>query len=243
MATSRPRRIADGTLARPNFPVPIASRSSTIALVPFPMDLSSLPANDLARRCSDANSADAWNEFIQRFQRPIALVVLKVCRDWGAPSPQLVEDLVQETFLRLCADQCRLLRNFNPHDEDSIIGYLKVIARNVTHDHFRASKSQKSGGLLRRFQNEEGTLDFLIDSPGRPNPAESSIRLQEIDRALQAHMPDPITDRDRTIFWLYYRQGYSAREIAAIGTFGLSVKGVEASIHRTTRLLREVMAA
>ena len=205
------------------------------------MDPASLPSNELARLCSEEGSAEAWNEFLARFQRPIALSILRTARMWGAPSTALLDDLVQETFLRLCADDCRLLKRFVPREPDSIVGYLKVIGSNVTHDHFRSQKSQKHGGQMHRFEHPENNLEFLASIPSPANDAERNLRMQEIDNTLQSLMPDPVSDRDRTIFWLYYQQGFSAREIAALPAVPLSVKGVESSIYRSTRLLREVM--
>jgi RNA polymerase sigma-70 factor (ECF subfamily) len=205
------------------------------------MDLSSLPSNGLARLCSDAGSDDAWQEFVRRFQRPVALSVMRTARLWGSRSTDLLDDLVQETFLRLCADNCRLLKSFVPRDHDSIVGFLKVIASNATHDHFRSQNSQKHGGQLHRFEQGENDLEFLISVPGPATDPERILRMQEIDKALQALMPDPVTDRDRTIFWLYFQQGFSAREIAGLPAIHISVKGVESSIHRSTQLLREAM--
>ncbi len=40
------------------------------------------------------------------------------------------------------------------------------------------------------------------------------------------------TPRDRQIFGLYFLQGMTAREIAELPDIGLTVKGVEAVIHR-----------
>jgi len=203
------------------------------------MDLSSLPANDLARLCSDAGSVEAWNEFIRRFKQPISLAILRIRR--GSPSIGLVDDLVQETFLRLCANDCRLLKNFVASEPDSIIRYLRRIAANVACDHFRSEKTRKRGGDLKRVENERGDLDFLIAAPGQENPAEKSLFMGDIDRTLQSFVPHIITERDITIFWLYYEQGFSAREIGAIASFGLGVKGVESSIHRTTKELKEAI--
>jgi RNA polymerase sigma-70 factor (ECF subfamily) len=205
------------------------------------MDLSLLPSNDLARLCSDAGSAEAWDEFVHRFHRVVALSVLRTARLWGSRSPEVVDDLVQDTFLRLCADDCRLLKSFVPREQDSIVGFVKVIAANVTHDHFRSENSQKHGGQLHRFEHPENDLEFLASMPSPANDAERILRMQEIDKALQSLMPDPVTDRDRTIFWLYFQQGFSAREIAGLHGIAISVKGVESSIHRSTLLLRERM--
>ena len=205
------------------------------------MDLSSLPANDLARLCSDAGTIEAWNEFVSRFQRPIARAVLRTSRGWGAPTTSLVDDLVQDTFLRLCADDCRLLRNFVSRQPDSIIGYLKVIATNVTHDYFRAQASRKRGGDLRRVESDSDETASLPATQPHAEAIETGLQIAEIDGVLQSFPSDTVPERDRTIFWLYYRQGFTAREISEIGNLGLTVKGVESSIFRTTSLVRQAV--
>jgi RNA polymerase sigma-70 factor (ECF subfamily) len=206
------------------------------------MDYQALPANELAQICSDAGTPPAWDEFVRRFQRPIALAVSRTARGWGVNSPALIDDLVQETFLRLCAHNARLLKSFTPREPDSIIGFLKVIAANTTHDHLRGENSQKRGGAMERFESPHGNLDTLYAAPGQHDLADKAIQLSEIDRTLQSFIPHTLTERDRTIFWLYFQQGFTARDIAAIATIGLTVKGVESSIHRTTRQLKEALA-
>ena len=49
--------------------------------------------------------------------------------------------------------------------------------------------------------------------------------------------PDP--ERDRMIFWLYFRQGMSTKEIASLPTIGLGTKGVGSVIERLKHGLRE----
>jgi RNA polymerase sigma-70 factor (ECF subfamily) len=205
------------------------------------MDYSSTTANELAGLCADAGNQAAWQEFVHRFQRPIARVVLRTARGWGEPSTSLVDDLVQDTFLRLCIDECRLLRGFVSRQPDSILGYLKVIATNVTHDHFRAQASLKRGGDLRRVESESDETESLPAHARQVTAVEIDLQIDEIDRKMQGFPADVLTERDRTIFWLYYRQGFTARDIGEISAFGLTVKGVESSIHRTTALIKEVM--
>jgi RNA polymerase sigma-70 factor, ECF subfamily len=205
------------------------------------MEYRSASANDLAGWCADVANQAAWQEFVRRFQRPIALVVLRTARGWGEPATALVDDLVQETFLRLCADNCRLLRGFVSRQPDSILGYLKVIAANVAHDHFRAQASLKRGGDLRRVEAETDETESLPAPVQQTNAVEVGLQLAEIDRKMQAFPKDVLSERDRTIFWLYYRQGFTARDIGEIPAFGLTVKGVESSIHRTTALVKGVM--
>jgi RNA polymerase sigma-70 factor (ECF subfamily) len=206
------------------------------------MELSSVSANQLASICSQSGGEDAWREFVRRFQRPIALAVLRTARCWGVYSSSIADDLVQETFLRLCADDCRLLRNFVPREPDSIIGYLKVLAANVAHDKLRNEKALKRGGSFHRQEAEPADLDALVPASGGSEAVDRSIRRDEIDRTLRSFIPDRLTDRDRTIFWLYFEQGFSAREIGQIASIGLTVKGVESSIHRSTQQIREALA-
>ena len=203
------------------------------------MDLSTLPGNDLAKLCCDAGNLAAWNEFVFRYQKPLALAVRRKARKFGVLSPEVVDDLVQDIFLRLCADNCSILKKFSPKEPDSIVGYLVVVARNVAHDHFRATLAQRVGGDIHHIDTEDGDLDFLAASYDPSQTAERSLRMGEIDSALQSLMPDPVTERDYTIFQMYFKQGFTAREIGDIRSFSLTIKGVEASIHRSVKLLRE----
>jgi RNA polymerase sigma-70 factor (ECF subfamily) len=205
------------------------------------MELGSISANELARICSESGSEAAWSEFVRRFHRPIALAVLRTSRCWDVHSLAVVDDLVQETLLRLCADDCRLLRNFIPREPDSIIGYLKVLAANVTIDKLRNEKALKRGGAFRMQNTEPADLDAIVPARNSSEFIDRSIRRKEIDQALRSFIPDRLTDRDRTVFWLYFEQGFSAREIGQIASIGLSVKGVESSIHRSTQQVRAAL--
>jgi RNA polymerase sigma-70 factor, ECF subfamily len=66
------------------------------------MDYQDLTPVQLARLCAQKDS-EAWLEFIRRYQRPIALVILRTLREAGSTSTLLIHDLVQETYAALCA--------------------------------------------------------------------------------------------------------------------------------------------
>jgi RNA polymerase sigma-70 factor (ECF subfamily) len=70
------------------------------------MDYQELASVQLARLCAQKDS-EAWLEFIERYQRPITLVILRTLREAGGTSILLIDDLVQETYTALCADGCR----------------------------------------------------------------------------------------------------------------------------------------
>jgi RNA polymerase sigma-70 factor (ECF subfamily) len=106
---------------------------------------SSVSAEELIRACAESDDGAAWEEFVARFHRPVSLSIVRAAYQWGAIPRQAVDDLVQETYLKLCADKCRLLRNFAAQHPEAIAGYIKTIAVNVAHDHFKSLHSQKRG--------------------------------------------------------------------------------------------------
>jgi RNA polymerase sigma-70 factor (ECF subfamily) len=72
------------------------------------------------------------------------------------------------------------------------------------------------------------------------NPAaqmRQSALLAQLDGKLRS-APEMIGERDRTLFWLYYRQGFTAEEIASLAGSGLTAKGVESALRRVTIWLR-----
>ena len=207
-----------------------------------PLDLKALCPVELVAACLASKEESAWSEFVRRFRPLISTVVLRTARSWGTPSAAQLDDLIQETFLKLCADECRLLRNFRPQHPGAIFGFLKVVTANVVHDHFKAIHAAKRGsGAL-----SAATTDFEGNDPsGFPAPSrvdgpeiERALLLQEIDRCLLQGVSPNEVQRSRRIFWLYYRCGLSARAIAALPNIGLTTKGVESTILRLNRLVR-----
>jgi RNA polymerase sigma-70 factor (ECF subfamily) len=202
---------------------------------------SSQSAEELIYACAESNDTAAWEEFVARFQRPISLSVLRIAYQWGSAPQQVVDDLVQETYLKLCADKCRLLRDFSIQHPEAILGYIKVTAVNVAHDHFKSLRSRKRGfgettPLIEGFDPQAHS-----HSVGGKDAMELGILLKQIDDCLEKCSEGPDQERDRLIFRLYYRQGMSAKAIAALPSVGLTPKGVESALLRLTRLVRERM--
>jgi len=64
-----------------------------------------------------------------------------------------------------------------------------------------------------------------------------SALMEQLDRKLRS-APEAVGERDRVFFWLYYRQGFTAEEIAGLAACGLTAKGVESALRRVTIWLR-----
>ena len=112
------------------------------------MNYSSFSSQELLQECVTRADAEAWEEFVCRFQPLIAGVVARTAMRWTEVSPGLVDDLVQETYLKLCTDHFRRLREFENRFEDAIYGFLKAIAYNVTMDYFKVRHATKRGSQL-----------------------------------------------------------------------------------------------
>jgi RNA polymerase sigma-70 factor, ECF subfamily len=201
------------------------------------MGYQNLSPAELARLCAD-NDPAAWQEFIRRYRRPIALVILRVLRRSGEVSTVLVDDLVQDTYVALCANGYRLLREFVEQYPSSLTAMIRVVAANVTHDYIRSKNSRKRGGDLKQVSPDSLPLDRLY-ADDADEKVDRAIRLQEIDTMLRGLSQPATAGRDRTIFWLHFRFGMSAKAIAQITSFGLTPKGVESSIYRTIDLVRQ----
>lgn len=206
-----------------------------------PVSFTQLSPEALIQGCVNGD-ASAWNEFMRRYHRLIAGVVFRTTQKWRESSPTTMDDLIQEIYLKLCADEYRLLRAYDPKQPDAIYGYLKVISANVVHDRFKALHTEKRGGdqIVEELTTLENRSDF-DEASGSKHAMEREILLREIDAHLNASLSGETADRDRTIFWLYYRQGFTAKAIASLPAIGLTIKGVESTILRITKLIRSRM--
>ena len=201
-----------------------------------------MPVVDLVRACAETNDAEAWQEFVARFARPIRLSVLRVANACGKAPNQVIDDLVQDTYFKLCADSCRLLLAFTLQHPESVMGYIKKTAINVALDHLKAGHSQKRGAGETDQWVDDAEPPAQSKAHGGQHGMEHEILLQEINRCLEACTVGPDQDRDRLIFWLRHQQGFSAKAIAALPGVGLSESGVETAIARITRQVREKVA-
>jgi RNA polymerase sigma-70 factor, ECF subfamily len=203
------------------------------------MTQSGTSVNELAKACAHSSDAAEWQEFVSRCMPLASLVALRVSRMWvGDPSPITVDDIVQEVFLKLCEQERRILRDFEPRGDDSFFGLLRIVTGSVANDYFRRSYSVKRGGkvVTMPLLDDEGQMP--LDS-GRPAARIQQATLNEqLDQKLRS-APEIISERDRVLFWLYYRQGFTADEIARLPATGLTAKGVESALRRVTIWLRE----
>jgi RNA polymerase sigma-70 factor (ECF subfamily) len=207
------------------------------------VNYSALSPPELFSVCARGGDADSWEEFIRRFNPVIARSVLRVAIRHGISDKPLIDDLVQETYLKICANECKLLRTFIPQQPESAFGFLKVVAASVAQDFFKSRLAEKRApGETADSVEEISTLAAPECRKNALNHTERALLIDQIDRKLKAAVGAKELQRARVVFWLYYRSGFTASAIASLPTLNLSVKGVESLLFRLTRLVRESLS-
>ncbi|HZT35811.1 MAG TPA: sigma-70 family RNA polymerase sigma factor [Nitrososphaera sp.] len=215
----------------------MATSSHAFSTVPrsdasFGLGAADLTVEQLIHECATGDNETIWKEFTRRFESFIASVVSRAATRWMRVSPDLVDDLVQETYLKLCAEEYWHLRHFSSHNDCAIYSFLKTVACNATTDYFRSRWAVKRGGMF--FQAED--LD-TIQHKGQDARLETWVLVQEMEILI-----DQITDseQEKMIFRLRYKEGYTTRAIAETDGVLLTQKGVESCLRRITSDLREI---
>ncbi|HXB71965.1 MAG TPA: sigma-70 family RNA polymerase sigma factor [Candidatus Acidoferrales bacterium] len=199
--------------------------------------LSDLPPSELLEACLRQSIPGAWNEFVRRFQPVIASNVTRAARDYGLASPAMVEDLIQDVYVRLCDNNCRILREFHSEKPDGLYAFVKVVSGNAARD------SCKAQVALKRGSGKVAALPDRVEKAATParesaTGVERQLLMSEIDEILRRTGAAGTRERDRNVFWLYYLQGFTSQDIASIPALGLTSKGVESLLQRSVRNVR-----
>ncbi len=182
------------------------------------------------QRCREnpASSA-AWEDFLWRLLPCFEQIISRAAWGWRLHDRADVDDVVQDICLKIC----QLVKSGAclPTEEAALEAYFKVMAANAALDWMRRRGAGK--------RNQDVTLPIedhlaeLVERVGGAQAVERAVLIGQIEDRLEG------SPRDVAVFWLYYRQGLTAAEIAAIPAVGLTVKGVESLIHRMAANLRE----
>jgi RNA polymerase sigma-70 factor, ECF subfamily len=186
------------------------------------------------QKALEADRVEAWEDFVRQAHGVIATTVFYTIARWRTPQKDLIEDLVQETFLKLCSSDFALLRRFRSDRPEALVAYIRTIASSVVADSQRSLMAQKRGA-----GEEPVTLDALHHVSEQRNSTEVIERemlLKRIDRCLFGQ-----PRRDRLVFWLYYRHGLTTQAISTLKFANLTSSGVESLIRRLTITVRRCL--
>jgi RNA polymerase sigma-70 factor (ECF subfamily) len=131
----------------------------------------------------------AWEAFVQRYAGLVVAAVRGIARETSD-----VEDLTQEVFLRLCKDDFRLLRSYDPA-RAGLTTWLTIVARSTARD------------AMRRRRGEQVPLDAVPEARLAVDPVEPVRKLK---------LPDALlSPRQKEILQMLYDRDMEVAEVAA----------------------------
>jgi RNA polymerase sigma-70 factor, ECF subfamily len=239
---SRPAPSCSGAAVRYDFKAngtfdrPISMRG----IIAPPVSLTSRPIQDVLRLCTEQSTAESWEELVNRTLPLLRGAIRRTCQRYGLNPAEVADDLLQEAYLKISANRGEILQKFVMEDAEAVYPYLKVVAVNLVTDYCRS----KEAARRRASQTVPLQTEVMGAEPiGQTSKEiEKTLLLGQIDHILVQHVRGPTAKRDRSVFWLYYRQGLTSKAIAAIPGVELSTKGVETLIFRLTKAVRTEIA-
>lgn len=211
-----------------------------------------LTNNELVKLCAQQpDNRSAWMEFYDRFDERIWLVIYRECRQkeiakHSVPFRQVVQDLVQDVYVRLVENNCKALRDFIGISENSIFTYLGVVAKNVVRNFSIKMGVQKRPSIDKSIDDIQSISNEQVNKSknGRPcNNLDEDFSVEylkeEIEEILDQYFRGKDKERNKLIFKLYMYEGFTPEEIASQLKFTLSAKRVGNIISDIKRELRE----
>jgi RNA polymerase sigma-70 factor, ECF subfamily len=170
-------------------------------------------------RRAQAGDQTAQAALIERYQRPVFALLSRMV---GA-DPELVEDLAQETFLRVLG----ALAGFDPRGEARLVTWILTIAGHLAIDHLRSAGSRGDASVA------AGGLPAML-----PRPDQDAQR-RDLAVALAAAV-DELGPRFRAAFVLREVQGLSYEEIASV--LDIHIGTVKSRLSRARWSLKRALA-
>ena len=161
-----------------------------------------------------AGDKRAWDRFVRRYAGLIVTAVRSLVRE-GTDA----EDLVQEVFARLCKDDFRLLKTYDPA-RAGLTTWLTIVARSTARD------------MQRRYRPAISTLD---DVP------ESVLAVTDVHAEPLKLPPDLLSPRQQLVITLLYEREMDVSEIAQF--LGVDPQTVRSTHHKAMLKLRTHFAA
>jgi len=152
----------------------------------------------------------AWDAFVRRYGGLVVAAVRGVAMAQGE-----VEDLTQEVFVRLCKDDFRLLRSYDPL-RASLSTWITIVARSTARDG------------LRRRRAETVPLDVV---------PEAQLAIPPVEPVQKLKLPEALlSPRQREILAMLYDREMDVAEIAR--ALGIDPQTVRSAHHKAMVKLR-----
>jgi len=186
------------------------------------------PYATLYRACISGDGTSC-EEFFRLLRPVLERVASRIARQWSAVGE--TDDVMQEIHLKLVTASASIGKMASGPSGQAV-AYFSVLAANAARDFFRRRDYQL------RHVDKSASIDDAIERLTGGKDAGTLDRDLLFSRIEECLMGQP---RERTIYRLYYRQGFSAREISEIAGLGLTCEGVESLILRLTKQIKKCL--
>jgi RNA polymerase sigma factor (sigma-70 family) len=153
---------------------------------------------------------EAWEAFVRRYAGLVVAAVRGIAREVAE-----VEDLSQEVFLRLCKDDFRLLRSYDP-SRAGLSTWITIVARSTARD------------AMRRRRPVSVPIEAVPEGRLAIDPVEP-VRKLKLPEAL-------LSPRQKEILTMLYDREMEVAEIAAM--LGIDPQTVRSAHHKAMLKLR-----
>ena len=152
----------------------------------------------------------AWDAFVRRYGGLVVAAVRGVASVHGD-----IEDLTQDVFVRLCKDDFRLLRSYDP-TRASLSTWITIVARSTARDG------------LRRRRAESVPIDAV---------PEAQLAIDPVEPVQKLKLPEALlSPRQREILAMLYDREMDVAEIAR--ALGIDPQTVRSAHHKAMIKLR-----
>jgi len=153
---------------------------------------------------------EAWGRFVRRYAGLVVAAVRSVAREAGE-----VEDLTQEVFLRLCKDDFRLLRGYDPA-RAGLSTWITNVARSTARD------------AMRRYRPVSVPIEAV---------PEGRLAIDPIEPVPKLKLPEALlSPRQRQILTMLYDRDMEVSEVAT--ALGIDPQTVRSAHHKAMIKLR-----
>jgi RNA polymerase sigma-70 factor (ECF subfamily) len=189
--------------------------------------MNQLSERSIASHCADRD-AEAWAELVRRYQRPILLILSRVL---GTASQADLQDLLQETYVRLLERDGEALRNLRGEREGALRSFVLQVALRIALDHLRSRRRRSSLGASAAEQAPQ-------TGPTPEELVRAEERRMRLAHAILQVASGGNTARDLLVLRAHLLSGLSSGEISRLDV-GLSRKGIETLLRRLLERVRE----
>ncbi len=140
--------------------------------------------------------AVAYGRIVSGCQGMVTSIALSIVRDVAAS-----EDIAQDVFIKAWQNLRKL---GNPA---SFLPWLRQITRNLARDHLRAQYYRA---------NPPGDIEAVIASVADPGLSPDDALAEGQEARIAAGVIDALPEESREVLLLYYREGQSSRQVAAL---------------------------